>query len=52
MQGALTPDAERAITDISSRYGLSQDAVLAMLYAVNSGGERSECALHVCPLSW
>ncbi len=38
MQGALTPDAERAITDISSRYGLSQDAVLAMLYAVNSGG--------------
>lgn len=38
MQATVTPEAENAIADIAQRYGLSRDAVLAMLFAVNSGG--------------
>lgn len=38
MKAAVTPEAERAITDIARRHGLSRDAVLAMLYAVHVGG--------------
>lgn len=38
MAGALTPEAESAVADIAQRYGLSREAVLAMLIAVNSGG--------------
>ncbi|MGB5110451.1 MAG: SHOCT domain-containing protein [Mycobacterium sp.] len=38
MKAAVTPEAERAIADISQRYGLSREAVLAMLIAVNAGG--------------
>lgn len=38
MTAALTPEAEQSVSAIAARYGLSTDAVLAMLYAVNSGG--------------
>lgn len=38
MMAAVTPEADSAIADISQRYGLSREAVLAMLIAVNSGG--------------
>jgi Short C-terminal domain len=38
MQAAVSPEAENAITDIARRYGLSREAVLAMLFAVNAGG--------------
>ncbi|MDL9948360.1 SHOCT domain-containing protein [Gordonia sp. ABSL11-1] len=38
MNATVTPDAESAITDIAQRHGLSRDAVLAMLLAVNNGG--------------
>jgi Short C-terminal domain len=38
MKATVTPDTERAIADIAARYGLSQDAVLAMLLAVHAGG--------------
>ncbi|HEY9311283.1 SHOCT domain-containing protein [Williamsia sp.] len=38
MRATLTPEAERAVADIADRHALSQDAVLAMLFAVNSGG--------------
>ncbi|MGA9374627.1 MAG: SHOCT domain-containing protein [Mycobacterium sp.] len=38
MMAAVTPEAESAIADISQRYGLSREAVLAMLIAVNAGG--------------
>lgn len=38
MEATVTPEAERAITDIAGRHGLSRDAVLAMLFAVNNGG--------------
>ena len=38
MQTAVTPEAETAIADIAHRYGLSREAVLAMLFAVNNGG--------------
>ncbi|MCD2145948.1 SHOCT domain-containing protein [Gordonia paraffinivorans] len=38
MNASVTPEAESAIADISARYGISRDAVLAMLFAVNSGG--------------
>src|SRR3984885_8626721 len=34
----VTPDAENAIGDIARRYGLSREAVLAMLFAVHAGG--------------
>ncbi len=38
MQATVTPEAERAIADMAARHGLSQDAVTAMLFAVNNGG--------------
>ena len=38
MRATLTPEAESAVADIAQRYALSQDAVLAMLFAVNNGG--------------
>jgi hypothetical protein len=38
MQATVTPEAETAITDIAQRYGLSREAVLAMLFAVHAGG--------------
>ncbi|HMS74696.1 SHOCT domain-containing protein [Gordonia sp. (in: high G+C Gram-positive bacteria)] len=38
MTAALTPEAEQSVSNIAARYGLSTDAVVAMLYAVNSGG--------------
>ncbi|MEV8467164.1 SHOCT domain-containing protein [Fluviibacterium sp. DFM31] len=34
----LTPDGTRTVNDIASRYGLSPDAVLTLLVAVNNGG--------------
>ena len=38
MQATVTPEAESAIADIAARHGLSREAVLAMLFAVNAGG--------------
>jgi hypothetical protein len=38
MKATVTAETERAITDIAGRYGLSQEAVLAMLLAVHAGG--------------
>ena len=38
MKATVTPDAENAIADIAQRHGLSREAVLAMLYAVHTGG--------------
>jgi hypothetical protein len=38
MMNNLTPAGQNAVSDISQRYGISQDAVLHMLYAVNNGG--------------
>jgi hypothetical protein len=38
MTAAVTPEAERAITDIAQRHGLSREAVLAMLFAIRAGG--------------
>jgi hypothetical protein len=38
MKATVTPDAESAIADIAARYGLSREAVLAMLLAVHAGG--------------
>lgn len=35
---AVTPAAEGALADIAQRYGLSREAVLAMLVAVHAGG--------------
>jgi hypothetical protein len=37
-KATVTPDAENAIGDIAQRYGLSREAVLAMLFAVHTGG--------------
>jgi hypothetical protein len=37
-KATVTPDAENAIGDIAQRYGLSREAVLAMLFAVHAGG--------------
>jgi hypothetical protein len=37
-KATVTPDAENAIGDIARRYGLSREAVLAMLFAVHAGG--------------
>ncbi|CAN3131599.1 SHOCT domain-containing protein [Mycobacterium sp. smrl_JER01] len=34
----VPPDADRAVTDIARRHGLSRDAVLAMLAALYAGG--------------
>src|SRR6476661_6696670 len=38
MKATVTPEAENAIADIAQRYGLSREAVLAMLVAVHAGG--------------
>jgi hypothetical protein len=38
MKATVTPAAETAITDIAQRYGLSREAVLAMLFALHAGG--------------
>ncbi|CAN5296824.1 SHOCT domain-containing protein [soil metagenome] len=38
MQAAVSPEAENAIADIAARFGLSREAVLAMLVAVHAGG--------------
>jgi len=37
-KATVTPDAEHAIGDIAGRYGLSREAVRAMLFAVHAGG--------------
>jgi hypothetical protein len=37
-KATVTPDAEKAIDEIAGRYGLSREAVLAMLFAVHAGG--------------
>ena len=34
----LTPYAQNVVADISNRYGVSQDAVITLLVAVNNGG--------------
>lgn len=36
-KATVTPEAETAITDIARRYGLSREAVLAMLFAIHAG---------------
>lgn len=36
----LTPHGQSVVADISSRYGVSQDAVITLLVAVNNGGGR------------
>lgn len=38
MKATVTPEAEQAIADIAQRHGLSTEAVLAMLFALNVGG--------------
>jgi Short C-terminal domain len=38
MKATVTPEAETAITDIAQRHGLSREAVLAMLFAMQAGG--------------
>ncbi|MGC5257800.1 SHOCT domain-containing protein [Gordonia sp. DT218] len=38
MDATVTPEAESAIADIAQQHGLSREAVLAMLFAVNNGG--------------
>jgi hypothetical protein len=38
MKATVTPGAEIAITDIAQRHGLSREAVLAMLFAMQAGG--------------
>lgn len=38
MKATVTPAAETAITEIAERHGLSREAVLAMLFAVDAGG--------------
>jgi hypothetical protein len=38
MQATVTPEAANAIADIAARHGLSQEAVLAMLVALRTGG--------------
>ncbi len=38
MDATLTPEAKGAVADIAARDRLSRDAVLAILYPVNSGG--------------
>ena len=38
MQATVTPEAENAITEIAQRHGLSREAVLAMLFAIHTGG--------------
>jgi len=38
MKATVTPQAADAIADIAQRHGLSREAVLAMLFALHSGG--------------
>ena len=38
MKASVTPDAESAIAGIAERHGLSREAVLAMLFALHTGG--------------
>jgi hypothetical protein len=38
MKATVTPEAESAIADIAQRHGISREAALAMLFAVNAGG--------------
>jgi hypothetical protein len=38
MRAPVTPEAEKALADIARRHGLSPDAVLTMLVAVQAGG--------------
>ena len=38
MKATVTPEADTAITAIAQRHGLSREAVLAMLFAVHTGG--------------
>jgi hypothetical protein len=38
MKATVTPEAENAITEIAELHGLSRDAVLAMLFALHTGG--------------
>jgi hypothetical protein len=38
MKATVTPEAEYAITGIAQRHGISREAVLAMLFAVQAGG--------------
>ncbi|QLL07605.1 SHOCT domain-containing protein [Mycobacterium vicinigordonae] len=38
MQATVTPEAESALTEIAQRHGLSREAVLAMLFAIHTGG--------------
>jgi hypothetical protein len=37
MKATVTAEAEHAIADVAQRHGLSREAVLAMLFAVNAG---------------
>ena len=38
MKAPVTPEADKAITEIAERHGLSRDSVLAMLFAMRAGG--------------
>jgi putative oligomerization/nucleic acid binding protein len=38
MKATVTSEAEKATAEIAQRYGLSREAVLAMLFAVHAGG--------------
>ncbi|MDZ7884600.1 MAG: SHOCT domain-containing protein [Mycobacterium sp.] len=38
MSSPISPEADKALADISARHGLSRDAVLAMLSALHAGG--------------
>ncbi|MEE6139416.1 SHOCT domain-containing protein [Mycobacterium sp. 050128] len=38
MNAAVTPEAAGAVVDIAQRHGLSQEAVLSMLFALRAGG--------------
>ncbi|WNG83588.1 SHOCT domain-containing protein [Mycobacterium sp. ITM-2016-00316] len=38
MSSPISPEADKALTDIAARHGLSRDAVLAMLSALHAGG--------------
>ena len=38
MKATVTPEAANAISDIAQRHGLSREAVLAMMFALHTGG--------------
>ncbi|BAX91892.1 SHOCT domain-containing protein [Mycobacterium shigaense] len=38
MQAAVTPEAAKAVAEMAQRHGLSEQAVLAMLFALRAGG--------------